>query len=526
MSSSLAEERAAFLGDVSPTSRSSIDTDPSDPEGLSKPVASTPVCRRRLLSWVRSRPRHIRRSVRRQPLAALLLAVALFLLVVVPITTPSYLHPPVHYGELRSQCEGPAAAPGCANPLNERIFISVSLYDRGGHLAGGAWGQSLLRLIHLLGPGNVFLSIYENDSGPEGMDALEALKAMVPSRHHIVSDGHVPLDGFPNITMPDSTERMKRLAYLSEMRNRALRPLDTFAPSEDGVEPFDKVLFLNDVAFRPADVANLLFSTNIGPDGRTRYLATCALDFGNPFKFYDLYAQRDAEGFSNGVPIFPFFSTAGQGLSRADMLAQRDAVRVTSCWGGVVAMQARYVQNMNASLPRPDWQAIDSHVIDPDRPRNVTDPVRFRHEPEVFYDACECCLFLADVAQTADADDAGERGIYVNPYVRVAYDEAVLAWIPVVQRWERLFTVPHAIISRLAGLPRHNPHRTVRQGDSFVEEVWDVAAARWRLVERTGRSGMFCGVREMQLMRQEERTGDVNWANTRMPPGQALDFPT
>lgn len=482
----------------------------------------------RLKAWLCSRPRVIRRNVLRHPLLALqvaakyIITTLLIVLLATPILIPSYTRLPPHYRELKERCEGPDATPGCANPFQEKIFISVSLYDKGGHLAAGRWGEQMLELIQMLGPENTFLSIYENDS-PLGKAPLEEFKRKVPCAHEIVFDDLVSRDGFGNVSMPDGTERMKRLSYLSEMRNRALRPLDRLRDGS-GIVPFDKVLFMNDVVFHTVDAAQLLFSTNVGADGRTHYLSTCALDYDNPFKFYDLYAQRDAEGFSNGVPIYPIFSTAGQGLSRADMLAQKDAVRVSGCWSGMVAMQARYVQNLDASLPTPKFQEIGAHVIDPAHPVPVEAPVRFRHEPEVFFDACECCLFLADVSTAARKDGAVDQGVFVNPYVRVAYDEWVLRWLHRAKWWERLFVVPHRIISWFSGLPRNNPYREVQEGEPFVEEIW--RENHWELVNRTGRSGLFCAVREMQLIIEEARTGDKNWRNYPMPPGQHLWFPT
>ncbi|KUI73376.1 hypothetical protein VM1G_09047 [Cytospora mali] len=521
------EERIAFLR---PSSFDGISgEDDIDGTYLKKPTAYKRYPQK-LRFWLRSRPRALRRNVLRHPLQSIVVAVEytiilfVVLFIATPILAPSYTRLPPHYYELKARCEGPDALPGCANQFNEKIFISVSLYDKSGHLAGGRWGETMLELIQMLGPEHIFLSIYENDS-PGGEAALQEFKKKVPCRHEIVYDAHVPLNDFANVTMPDGTERMKRLSYLSEMRNRALRPLDRFR-EETGVEQFDKVLFLNDIAFNPVDAAQLLFNTNAGSDGRSRYLSVCGLDYNNPFLFYDLYAQRDAEGYSNGLPIFPIFSTAGQALSRADMLAQKDAVRATSCWSGIVAMQAKYVQNMNAGLPAPDFQAIGAHTIDPDKPALVQAPVRFRYEPEIFFDACECCLFLADVSTAAKKDHAEEQGVFVNPYVRVAYDESVLRWLPVVRRWERLLPLSQRIISYFVGLPRNNPYRTVQEGEPFVEERWNEHKNRWELVNRTGRSGLICAVREMQLIQKKTRTGDKNWLNVDMPPGQQLDFPT
>lgn len=518
------EERIAFL---SLDGRSSDDNE-LDEFMLKKPK-QRPSLPNRIRIWLLSRPRALRRNVFRHPLLATLVTakyvviLLAILFVTVPILAPSYTRPPPHYRELKERCTGPYALQGCANPLDEKVFISISLYDKGGHLASGRWGEQVLELIQMLGPENTFLSIYENDS-PLGEAPLEEFKSKVPCEHEIVFDRHVSLEGFANVTMPDGAERMKRLSYLSEMRNRALRPLDRFR-KESGVVPFDKVLFLNDVFFHVEDAAQLLFSTNMGPDGRAHYLSTCALDYANPFLFYDLYAQRDAEGYSNGLPIFPIFSTAGQGLSRQDMLDQKDAVRVSACWSGMVAMQAKYVQNLEADLPTPNFQEVGAHVVVPDYPVAVEAPVRFRYEPEIFFDACECCLFLADVSTAARKDEeALEHGVYVNPYVRVAYDDWALRWLHRIKRWESLFVLPQRIISWYVGLPRNNPYREVQEGEPFTEEIW--VDDHWELINRTGRSGLFCAVREMQLIQRKERTEDKNWRNVEMPPGQHLWFPT
>ncbi|KAI1380227.1 glycosyltransferase family 69 protein [Hypoxylon crocopeplum] len=487
----------------------------------------------RLVSWCLARPRTLRRKLLRQPLAVgltfvkYIIITACVLFVGTPIFAPSYTRLPQHYQDLESRCRGPLRKSGCANFHNEQIFISVSLYDKDGELADGFWGESLLELIHLLGHDNVFLSIYENDSGPEGAAALESLRRQLRCRHFVVNDPHVSLADFPTVTLPDDTKRVKRLAYLSEMRNRALRPLDRF-DSDVGTIQYDKILFLNDVTFHPIEAAHLLFSTNAESDGRAHYLSACAVDFWTPFMFYDLYVTRDFEGYSAGSAFFPIFSRAGEGVSRAAMIHQEDAVPVQACWSGMVAMQAKYVQNMNQSLPNSHFQDINSYVVDPAIPHNVTAPVRFRYEPELFFDACECCLFHADVAKVAEKAGEKELGIYMNPYVRVAYTERTLSWLPLVRRWERLFSIPHAVMSYFKSLPVRNPHRTVQEGDTFTEEIWigEGNAGHWQLVQREGRNGMFCGVREMQAIKLDEREGDKNWENIKIPAGQLMHFPT
>lgn len=210
---------------------------------------------------------------------------------------------------------------------------------------------------------------------------------------------------------------------------------------------YDKLLYLNDAVFDPVEAAQLLLSTNLDEHGQTSYRAACAVDFINPIKFYDTYATRDLEGYSMGVPFYPWFSNAGNGLSRADVLAGKDAVRVKSCWGGMVAFDAKPFQ------------------ADP--------PLRFRATEDVYWDASECCLIHADLRSQGTFEEDGDYvGVFMNPYVRVAYDSTTLSWLPTVQRIESIFTVPHNIMNHIVGLPWFNPRRTEVAGSQVEEEVW------------------------------------------------------
>ena len=56
---------------------------------------------------------------------------------------------------------------------HEKVFIAANIVDE--ELVRGAWGQRILELVELLGQDNVFLSIYENDSGSGTRTALKEL---------------------------------------------------------------------------------------------------------------------------------------------------------------------------------------------------------------------------------------------------------------------------------------------------------------------------------------------------------------
>jgi hypothetical protein len=76
-----------------------------------------------------------------------------------PIVNPSYVQRPYHYSG--------------RNLRREKVFIAANIVDE--DLIRGPWGDRVVGLVELLGRENVFLSIYENDSGPGTKAALQEL---------------------------------------------------------------------------------------------------------------------------------------------------------------------------------------------------------------------------------------------------------------------------------------------------------------------------------------------------------------
>ncbi|KAL4780029.1 cryptococcal mannosyltransferase 1-domain-containing protein [Aspergillus varians] len=454
------------------------------------------------LAPVLKQPRYCRRF--RSRLLYYALVFLSFLLVIVLFTSvfyPSYTRLPPHYSSLRDLALK-SNQTGRANLRNEQVFIASSLYDPSGEIARGHWGSSILQLIDLLGEDNVFLSIYENDSGDEGKAALERLDGQIPCNKSIVYE-HLDLDELPKVTIPGGAERVKRITYLAETRNRALRPLDEPATR------FDKLLYLNDVAFDPIDALQLLFSTNVDDNGIPQYRAACAVDFDNPFKFYDTYATRDLEGYSMGLPFFPWFSDAGSGQSRRDVLAGKDAVPVRSCWGGMVAFDAQFFQSHNK---------INTSVA----VAGESLPARFRalQDPNIFWDASECCLIHADIQiPWRVGDNVTETGIYMNPFVRVAYDTRTLSWLWTTRRFEKLYSIIHNIGDHLVGLPWFNPRLREAPRQSVQETVFvtDGKNTSLQTVERIARHDGFCGRLGLQVVPLQREKGHKGWQNVQMP---------
>ena len=109
----------------------------------------------------------------------LLRAIAIFIIVSAfnAILNPSYANPPPRYKFLEQQVTSSAAS-GRGNVNREKIFIAANIINE--ELIRGSWGSSVLDLVDILGEENVFISIYENDSGTGTRDALRSFQCKLP----------------------------------------------------------------------------------------------------------------------------------------------------------------------------------------------------------------------------------------------------------------------------------------------------------------------------------------------------------
>jgi hypothetical protein len=177
------------------------------------------------------------------------------------------------------------------------------------------------------------------------------------------------------------------------------------------------------VVFSSTDVIRLL-QTNNGD-----YAAACALDFINPVKFYDTLATRDADGYSMGFIVYPFFSP---GTSQSQLLRGDNLVQVKSCWSGMVAFDSTPFEN----------------------------GLRFRAlNHQSAWDASECCLIHADIGQPEKT--------FINSAVRVAYSDTIYIWQKRFAHFETLWIHIQRFITFISGLPRYNVHRTSNRSDGF-----------------------------------------------------------
>jgi hypothetical protein len=347
----------------------------------------------------------------------------------------------------------------------ETVFIAANIVDE--DLIRGAWGNTLVELVKEIGVERVFVSVY---GGPTAaLRKLDQVLGGLGVSRSVVSEEEELLDikGLARTMLPTGEERVKRIAYLAEVRNKALQPLDSSDYGEAGRRKWDKVLFINDVFFDVEGALRLLWGTK--GEGK-EVKAVCATDFVSSWKYYDTYATRDAEGYSIGVPIFPWFGNVGAQVSRRDVMMGKDRVRVKSCWGGMVAFQGRFFQ-----APGSSSGAVGER-------KEVGLPLRFRSEPEPFWDSSECCLIHADIIASSQPitpsstskgeDDPFDTGIYMNPFVRVSYDASTQKHIWLAKRFEALFTLPQGIINKFAKMPRFNYRRAEKEGEIIPDRLW------------------------------------------------------
>ena len=326
----------------------------------------------------------------------------------------------------------------------------------------------------------------------------------------------------PRVPLPDGSTRLKRIAFLAEVRNRALAPID-----KTGVQ-LDRILYINDVNFVPIEAAQLLLSTNIDSTGRANYGAACAVDFINPFKFYDRFATRDLDGFDLGIPFFPWFTSAGTSTSRNDVLSGSDAVRVRSCWGGMVAYEAKWFQDQT-----PFGRSSSTPDSSPNPNLNLA-PLRFRYSEDTYWEASECCLVNGDLTYRRSGEGMpADSGIYMNPFVRVAYDTTTLSWLSLTRRPERLYSLIHNMLNPMVGFPHHdNYKREEEPGTTIHEKIWKyddpIAAFKegstdaersGHLVDssRIAEPGGFCGGRFLLVMNESPEHGKGKWGKINLP---------
>lgn len=238
----------------------------------------------------------------------------------------------------------------------QKIYIA-SIHWNNEEIIRSNWTNAVLDLVSTFGPENVYISVYESGSWDDSKGALrvldEELERMgvqrtitLDPRTHAEEIAQNPAStGW--IDTPRGKKELRRIPYLSRLRNLSMKPLTDLALN--GIT-FDRILFLNDVVFtvrapptiaifdkfsptcsnnssreQTEDVQKLLATRN------GDYAAACSLDFAKPPAYYDTFALRDSAGYETVMPEFPYFRT---GASR-NAIVSGQPVPVRSCWNGI-----------------------------------------------------------------------------------------------------------------------------------------------------------------------------------------------
>ncbi|KAB8216313.1 cryptococcal mannosyltransferase 1-domain-containing protein [Aspergillus novoparasiticus] len=332
----------------------------------------------------------------------------------------------------------------------ERIFI-----------ASTHWNNAVIQLAKTWGPENIFVSIFESGSWDDSKGALRDLDLELDRlgvrRNLTLSEithqdeiSRPPSDDW--IDTPRGRKELRRIPYLARLRNLTLRPLEDLARS--GIV-FDKVLFLNDVVFTVDDVISLL-NTNDGV-----YAAACSLDFSKPPRYYDTFALRDSNGDETLMQEWPYFRSA---TSRDALLAMSPAP-VKSCWNGMVTMPAA--------------------------PFLSKTPLRFRAIPDslaqLHVEGSKCCLIHADNPLSPT------KGVYLNPRVRVGYNDLAYAAVHPHTAWISLHNIARALWG----------NRIRRWTTSVFFKKWIIRRriTSWeRYPDTRSEPAAFCLINEMQVL--------------------------
>ncbi|KAK7044368.1 cryptococcal mannosyltransferase 1-domain-containing protein [Favolaschia claudopus] len=296
----------------------------------------------------------------------------------------------------------------------EKIYIAAMFYNNAGVLP--YWIQEITKLIHYLGPENVFVSIVESNSGDNTADLLEGfdktLQTMQVKRRILTRDN--------TITRPESMATAPpRIQFLAAVRNQVLEPL-----VKNG--GYNRIIFSNDIFIEAESIVELLDTK--GGD----FDMACGLDLAY-WGLYDQWVLRDRLG-RLASTLWPYFlEDTGYRAVMAD-----EPAPVFACWNGIIAVRAepflplslRTVGQLSTNpLSRP---LVSTHPAY-GQPLNMTPaetpPLRFRSSVEGECFSSECFLLPYDLRRQFDM-----QNIYVNPRVINSYGWEWYVWFKYVTR--------------------------------------------------------------------------------------------
>ena len=157
---------------------------------------------------------------------------------------------------LRSTSQAsPRDTPSANDRKPTKIFLASTHWNNEARLRA-FWNKAVVALADHFGPENIYVSIYESGSWDDSKGALRKLDAeleqlgvqrtiaLEETTHAMEMSKPPAATGW--IDTPRGKRELRRIPFLANLRNISLKPLANLAIN--GIR-FDKVLFLNDVAF-------------------------------------------------------------------------------------------------------------------------------------------------------------------------------------------------------------------------------------------------------------------------------------
>ena len=137
----------------------------------------------------------------------------------------------------------------------QRIFVASTHWNNE-NVIRSHWNAAVLDLVHDIGVDNIYISIYESGSWDNSkgalreldhkLERLNVLRTVALDETTHIDEINKPPATSGWIDTPRGRTELRRIPYLSKLRNLSLKPL--YELEQAGLK-FDKILFLNDVVF-------------------------------------------------------------------------------------------------------------------------------------------------------------------------------------------------------------------------------------------------------------------------------------
>jgi hypothetical protein len=130
-----------------------------------------------------------------------------------------------------------------------------------------------------------------------------------------------------------------------------------------------------------------------------------------------------------------------------------------------------------------------------------------------------------------------QSGVYMNPFIRVAYDPSTLSWLSLSRRPERILAPIHDFLNNRVGFPTFNDRQLEEPGQEYIHTVWqydhpdraflpdataDDMAGQYVAEKTIAGPGGYCGGRNLLVINEHPKEGESHWGKIKppAPPGR------